>query len=129
MRSRKSGAFGFEALGINFAERHETIAERWGRWQQRRDPLAYQKWRKYKRTREYQARPPQPAARPAPPAPGPGGSCGPIRSLGGAPRDQTARAGRRLSHRRARAVYRDNMGVVRRSAAPDAGVACPISTG
>jgi hypothetical protein len=67
VRSRKSGAFGFEALGINFAERHETIAERWGRWQQRRDPLAYQKWRKYKRTREYQARPPQPAARPAPP--------------------------------------------------------------
>jgi hypothetical protein len=25
VRSRKSGAFGFEALGINFEDRHETI--------------------------------------------------------------------------------------------------------
>jgi hypothetical protein len=82
VRSRKSGAFGFEALGINFAERHETIAERWGRWQQRRDPLAYQKWRKYKRTREYQAR----SCSPLRPAQARAAAAARSVPLGGAPR-------------------------------------------
>ncbi|KAJ1492643.1 hypothetical protein T484DRAFT_1930813 [Baffinella frigidus] len=54
VRSRKSGSFGFEALGINFEDRHETIVERWGRWQQKREPLAWEGWKKFKKTRQYQ---------------------------------------------------------------------------
>jgi hypothetical protein len=28
--------------------------ERWGRWQQKREPLAWEGWKRYKKTRQYQ---------------------------------------------------------------------------